>query len=116
MTDRLQRLRKIRPTTWWIIGLVVALFLPLPFNDYFRKVLWLVGIYALLGLSLNIIVGYAGLFQLGHAAFYALGAYTAAILNLRLDVPLLLALPVAVIVAGAAGYIISRPILHLRGD
>jgi branched-chain amino acid transport system permease protein len=70
----------------------------------------------LLGLSLNIIVGYAGLFQLGHAAFYAVGAYTVSLLNLKLGVPIFLGLPVAVIVAGALGYVISRPILHLRGD
>lgn len=116
MSDLLQRLRKIRPSYFWFALLALALLLPLPLNDYYRSVLWLVGIYILLGLSLNIIVGYAGLFQLGHAAFYALGAYTAAILNLRLGVPIILALPVAVVVAGLAGFIISRPILHLRGD
>ena len=70
----------------------------------------------MLGLSLNLIVGYAGLFQLGHAAFYALGAYTAGILNLRLGVPLLLTLPACLVVAGLFGFLITRPILHLRGD
>jgi branched-chain amino acid transport system permease protein len=70
----------------------------------------------LLGLGLNIIVGYAGLFQLGHAAFYAIGAYVAALLNLRLGVPVLWTIPVAILVAGLAGFLVSRPILHLRGD
>jgi branched-subunit amino acid ABC-type transport system permease component len=65
-----------------LAGLALALLLPLLVNDYYRAVLWTIGIYMLLGLRLNIIVGYAGLFQLGHAAFYALGAYTAAMLNL----------------------------------
>lgn len=109
-------LRRIKPLYWALIGLALAVLLPLIVNDYYRSVLWTIGIYVLLGLGLNIIVGYAGLFQLGHAAFYALGAYTAAMLNLRLGVPLLATLPIAVIVAGAAGFIVSRPILHLRGD
>jgi branched-chain amino acid transport system permease protein len=109
-------LRRIKPLYWALAGLAIAVVLPLVVNDYFRAVLWTIGIYMLLGLGLNIIVGYAGLFQLGHAAFYALGAYTAAMLNLLLGLPLLATLPIAVIVAGAAGFIVSRPILHLRGD
>jgi len=70
----------------------------------------------MLGLSLNVIVGYAGLFQLGHAAFFALGAYTAGILNLRLGVPLLATLPASIVVAAIFGYLLTHPILHLRGD
>jgi len=73
-------------------------------------------IYALLGLSLNIILGYAGLFQLGHAAFYAVGAYTTAILSTKLDIPILLLLPLSGVVAAIFAVLISRPILHLRGD
>jgi branched-chain amino acid transport system permease protein len=116
MTDILARARRVQSTYWWFLALVVAILLPLPLNEYIRSVLWLVGIYFLLGLSLNIIVGYAGLFQLGHAAFYAIGAYTVALLNIRLHVPILLGLPVAFLLAGGIGYMISRPILHLRGD
>ena len=73
-------------------------------------------IYALLGLSLNIILCYAGLFQLGHAAFYAVGAYTTAILSTKLDIPILLLLPLSGVVAAIFAVLISRPILHLRGD
>jgi len=110
------RIRSV-PPSYLVIGLaLLAVLLPLPLDNYLRAVLWQAGIYALLGLSLNIIVGYAGLFQLGHAAFYAIGAYTVGILNLRFGVPIFLGLPVAVVLAGLAGYIISRPILHLRGD
>jgi branched-chain amino acid transport system permease protein len=105
-----------RPLAWQLGLLLLALVLPLPLGDYDRTVAWRTGLYAILGLSLNLIVGYAGLYQLGHAAFYAIGAYTAAILNLRLGVPLLLTLPACVCVAGAGGYLITRPILRLRGD
>jgi branched-chain amino acid transport system permease protein len=116
MTRLLERARQMRPTYWWFLALIIAILLPLPLNDYLRSVIWLVSVYFLLGLSLNIIVGYAGLFQLGHAAFYAIGAYVVALLNLRLHVPILLGLPVAMVLAGSIGYLISRPILHLRGD
>ena len=64
MNATLSRLRTMNPA-WWRIGLlVVAVLLPLPLGDYYRSVLWRTGLYVMLGLSLNIIVGYAGLFQL----------------------------------------------------
>ncbi|MCP4404297.1 MAG: branched-chain amino acid ABC transporter permease [bacterium] len=85
-------------------------------NRYWVDVLNTVGLYALLGLSLNLIVGHAGLFNLGHAAFYAVGAYTAAILNTQYDIPILWLLPIGGIMAGLFAAIIARPIIHLRGD
>lgn len=110
------RLRRISPR-WWQVGLLaLAILLPLPLSDYYRTVLWRTGLYAILGLSLNIVVGYAGLFQLGHAAFYALGAYTSALLNLHFQIPLIFTWPASILVAALFGYLISRPILHLRGD
>jgi branched-chain amino acid transport system permease protein len=116
MKDLLTRLRRVNPL-WWQIGLLaVAVLIPLPMNDYYRSVLWRTGLYAMLGLSLHIIVGYAGLFQLGHAAFYGLGAYTCALLNLHFNIPILLTFPISILVAAIFGYLITRPILHLRGD
>jgi len=116
MKDLIKRLRNVNPL-WWQVGLpVLAVLIPLPLGDYYRSVLWRTVLYIMLGLSLNIIVGYAGLFQLGHAAFYGLGAYTAGMLNIYFDIPLLLTLPASVIVAAIFGYLITRPILHLRGD
>jgi branched-chain amino acid transport system permease protein len=96
--------------------LLLAVLLPLVLSDYYRTVAWRTGVYVILGLSLTIVVGYAGLFQLGHAAFFAIGAYTAAILNLRLGMPLLLTFPASILVAGLFGYLIAKPIMHLRGD
>ncbi|HOV49435.1 MAG: branched-chain amino acid ABC transporter permease [Anaerolineae bacterium] len=105
-----------RPLLWQGGLILLAILLPLPLGDYYRTVAWRTALYVMLGLSLNLIVGYAGLFQLGHAAFYALGAYTAAILNLRLGVPMLWTFPASILVAALFGFLIARPILHLRGD
>ena len=116
LSQRNNPLRRVKPVYLGVASLALAIVLPIPIGDYLRSVLWLIGIYVLLGLGLNIIVGYAGLFQLGHAAFYAIGAYTAGLLNLRLGVPLIWTIPVAIVVSGLAGFVVSRPILHLRGD
>ncbi len=99
-------------------GIVTALLAisPLFLNKYWVDVLNNVGLYAILGLSLNIIVGHAGLFNLGHAAFYAVGAYTAAILNTRFNIPVLWLLPLCALSAGLFAAIVMRPIIHLRGD
>ncbi len=85
-------------------------------NRYWTDVLNMVGLYAILGLSLNVIVGHTGMLNLGHAAFYAVGAYTAAILNTRFDISMILLLPVCGLTAGLFAMIIARPIIHLRGD
>lgn len=100
----------------WLLLLAIALVVPPFLNRYFQDVLVFFGLYVLLGLSLNIIVGYTGLFNLGHAAFYAVGAYTVAILNTEFNVPVFVALPVAGGVAAAVGWLLSRPIVRLRGD
>lgn len=115
MASLLSLLRR-KPLIWQLGLFLLAALLPLPLGDYYRTVAWRTGLYVILGLSLNIVVGYAGLFQLGHAAFYALGAYTAAILNLRLGVPLLFTFPFSILVAALFSYLIARPIMHLRGD
>jgi branched-chain amino acid transport system permease protein len=90
--------------------------MPHVLDAYWVDVLNSVGLYALLALSLNLILGDAGLFNMGHAAFYAVGAYTAAILNTRLQVPILWALPVAGIAAALFAAVVARPVIHLRGD
>lgn len=106
------------PKRFLIYGLFAAVLLtaPLYLNRYWVDVLNSVGLYAMLGLSLNWIVGHAGLFNLGHAAFYAVGAYTAAILNTVWHIPLLWLLPVCALASGLFAAIIARPIIHLRGD
>lgn len=89
----------------------------LPFVDnYWIDVGFFVGIYALLGLSLNIVLGEVGLFNLGQAAFYAIGAYTTAILYTRFHIPILVLLPISALAAGGFAYLVTSPIIHLRGD
>lgn len=89
---------------------------PLFLDAYFLDVLNNVGLYVLLALSLNVILGDAGLFNMGQAAFYAVGAYTGAILSTRFQVPILWALPVAGLVAAGFAALVARPVVHLRGD
>jgi len=106
----------VKPILIYMLLITVSLVVPLFINRYWQSVAVLAGIYVILGLSLTVIVGYAGLFQLGHAAFYGIGAYTAAILNLNFDIPILLLLPVSAAVAGLFAFVLTKPILHLRGD
>ena len=93
--------------------LVVA---PLFLNSYQVDVLNSIGLYALLALSLNLILGEAGLFNMGHAAFYAIGAYTSAIINTRYQIPILWTLPLSGLAAGLFALAVARPVVHLRGD
>lgn len=76
----------------------------------------MIGIYSLLALGLNVIVGWAGLLNLGFAAFYAIGAYTYGILNTKLDVPFWPGLLIGITAASFAGLILGLPVLRLRGD
>lgn len=85
-------------------------------RDYWLRALGDVGIYAALALSLNIILGQAGLFNMGHAAFFALGTYTTAILNLRLGWPIMATMLPAGVMAGLFALIVALPIIRLRGD
>ena len=99
-----------------LVAVLVAV-LPLGMNTYWTEVAVNVGLYALLALSLNVILGQAGIFHMGHAAFYAVGAYVTAILNTHYQIPILLLIPVA----GAAAalfalegrctdlYVLARP-------
>jgi len=100
----------------YLAGTVVLAAAPAVLNTYWVDVLNNVGMYAILGLSLSLIVGHAGLFNLGHAAFYAIGAYTAAILNSHFHIPVLWLLPLSALTAGLFALMIARPIIHLRGD
>ena len=95
---------------------VVFILFPFFVSDYTIDVAFFFGLYALLGLSLNVVLGEVGLFDLGHAGFYAIGAYTTAILNTMLGIPVLILLPVSALVAALFAYLVCSPIIHLKGD
>jgi ABC-type branched-subunit amino acid transport system permease subunit len=102
------------------LGLVVLFILPLGLSQYRNYIIILTGIYVLLGLGLNIVVGLAGLLDLGYVAFFAIGAYTAALLTApqphHLQWSFWVALPIAVVLASLAGVALGVPVLRMRGD
>ncbi len=94
----------------------LAMMIPLAANNYVLEVLTNAWFYAILCLGLNIVVGYAGLLDLGYAAFFAVGAYTTGILTSKFGVNFWLTIPVAVSCSMLAGLIIGGPTLRLRSD
>lgn len=73
-------------------------------------------IYVMLGLGLNVVVGLSGLLVLGYGGFYAIGAYTYALLNHYYGLGFWESLPLAGIVTAAFGFLLGFPVLRLRGD
>jgi branched-chain amino acid transport system permease protein len=104
---------------WRIAGIVlllaVACVLPLLLPNYRVFQLTLAMIYSVALLGLNMLTGYNGQISLGHGAFYAIGAYTAAILMDRFDVPYWATLPVAGVVCLIVGFLFGLPALRLEG-
>jgi branched-chain amino acid transport system permease protein len=94
---------------------VGALLIPFLFGPYRVGQFTLVLTYAVAVLGLNLLVGYNGQISLGHGAFFALGAYTAALLIEKASVPYLLTLPASGALCFAAGYLFGVPALRLRG-
>ncbi|HEY7452957.1 MAG TPA: branched-chain amino acid ABC transporter permease [Thermoleophilaceae bacterium] len=96
-------------------GAAVAVAVPFMSNPYRVGQFTLVLVYAVAVLGLNLLVGYNGQISLGHGAFFALGAYTAALLIEKASVPHLLAVPAAGALCFVAGYLFGVPALRLRG-
>jgi branched-chain amino acid transport system permease protein len=101
------------------IPLFLAPFALIPLfdrNAYHLDVLTNVGLYALLAMGLNVVVGLAGLLNLGYAAFFAIGAYAYALVNLHWHWPFWLGLPFAGGVSMLFGFLIGIPSIRVRGD
>jgi branched-chain amino acid transport system permease protein len=96
----------------------LALFMVIPWvvTTYQTNILISFLLYVVLGLGLNVIVGVAGLLFLGHAAFYAIGAYSYALLNQYYGLGFWISLPIGGILAALAGVALAFPVLRLRGD
>ncbi|UGB01128.1 high-affinity branched-chain amino acid ABC transporter permease LivM [Leclercia sp. G3L] len=102
----------------WILPLIIALAVCFPFvaTKYVLTVAILGLIYVLLGLGLNIVVGLAGLLDLGYVAFYAIGAYGLALGYQYLGLGFWTMLPLAALMAAAAGALLGFPVLRMHGD
>jgi branched-chain amino acid transport system permease protein len=96
--------------------LAAAVALPAVASNYIVDVGLTIATYCILGLGLNIVVGYAGLLDLGYAAFFAIGAYTTALLETLLHFSFWETLPFSLVFAGASGIVIGYPTLRLRSD
>jgi len=117
-----------RPIRWGIAAVLifVALILPRVVTDPFWQAAMVeqIAVYVLLAIGLNVVVGFAGLLDLGFVAFYAIGAYTTAWVTGALPTPALFgihmdpffAIPIAILIAMLAGIILGAPTLRLRGD
>jgi len=84
--------------------------------EYFLHILVITGIYVILTLSLNLVVGYTGLAALGHAAFSCVGAYTSSLLALKYGLSPWLGLLIGACVAAVLGAVVGAPSLRLKGD
>jgi branched-chain amino acid transport system permease protein len=101
---------------YFLVLLVPLLAVPFMVGDYWLDIMVLSGIYAILALALNVVVGYAGLLNLGFAAFYAIGAYSYALFNTKLGIGFWSALPLSVGITTVAGFLLAFPALRLKGD
>jgi branched-chain amino acid transport system permease protein len=106
---------------WAGIALLVLILLPAVAGSYIGQVLMLVGLYILMGMGLNLEVGLAGLLDLGFVAFFAVGAYTTAILtadspSALMHLPYWGAMPIAVLLSVGVGVLFGLPVLGVRGD
>ena len=111
-TDAAPRASKTMLAGVAALAVTVPLWLP---NPYYLHVLIMAGIFAILALSLNLLLGYTGQLSLGHAAFFGIGAYASALLTLRSGWSVWLGLAAGTLAAALAGWAIGRLALKLRG-
>ncbi|WP_458095210.1 branched-chain amino acid ABC transporter ATP-binding protein/permease [Roseomonas sp. WA12] len=113
MFRALSRARMILPVVAFCAAYaVLAMFVT---NSYHQLTLTLVAVWAIFGLSWNLLSGMTGLVSFGHAAFFGLGAYTVALLFVKLGLTPWFGIPVAAVFGGLAGLLIGLPTFRLRG-
>jgi len=99
----------------FFVLVAILAVLPLLLDSYLIYIVNLIAIHVIVALGMNILVGYTGQISLGHAGFYAIGAYTSVILTSRLGVPFVPALLCAGLMAAAFGFLLGLPALRLSG-
>ena len=110
---------KRKPFRWAAVAAAFLILAAIPLfcrNEYHLEVLVSAGIFAILVLGLNVMTGYCGLLNLGQAAFFAAGAYTYALLNVKLGLSFWVSLPACVISSGGLGLLFGSCVLRLKGD
>lgn len=98
--------------------ILAILLLALPYilnSQYLMRIVIMICVYSILGLSLGLITGYAGQTSLGHAAFYAIGAYVSALVSANFGISFFITAPIAAIVAAIMGLLLGLPTLRLSG-
>ena len=106
------------PIARWAVGAIAVLFVavvPLILHEYYLSIFNLVFIAIVGALGLNILVGYTGQISVGHAAFMSVGAYTAANLAVKLDLPFWITLPAGGLMAALIGALVGIPSLRIKG-
>ena len=110
-------------TAVWLVAAIALVVLPFAIDALLGRtwvrILDVALLFVLLGLGLNVVVGYAGLLDLGYIAFFAVGAYTYALLSspqFGVHAPFLAVLPAGALVAAVFGVLLGAPTLRLRGD
>ena len=106
------------PIAKWTVAALALLFvvlIPLLFAEYYLAILNLIFIAVVGALGLNVLVGYTGQISIGHGAFMSVGAYTAANLAVRLDLPFWITLPAGGLMAALIGVVVGIPSLRIKG-
>lgn len=113
--NKLTQNKQVSVPAFFILGIAIIIF-PFICSMYQINIMTTALIYIILGLGLNIVVGVAGLLDLGYVAFYAVGAYSYALLNIHFGIGFWVALPMGAGLAAIFGIILGYPVLRLRGD
>jgi branched-chain amino acid transport system permease protein len=118
--EKIRSIAHLLPAKAYVSALLLAvLVLPLVAGNYWTQVFGDIGIYIMLGIGLNVVVGFAGLLDLGYVAFFAIGSYSYALLaspQFGIHIPFWLMLPGCVAVAAVGGALLGIPVLRMRGD
>lgn len=109
-------LDKYKVPAWSILAVILIAVPFFGLSQYIMRILIMIGIYSMLGIGLNILTGYTGLVSLGNAGFFAIGAYTSALLMLRLNMPFLVAMLAGACLSALCGLLLGLPSLRLSGS
>ncbi|MGD8983528.1 MAG: branched-chain amino acid ABC transporter permease [Desulfobacteraceae bacterium] len=117
---KIKEITTIIPIKVYMPALILFIvLLPVLVGNYWTQILGDIGIYVMLGIGLNVVVGFAGLLDLGYVAFYAIGAYGYALLaspQFGIHIPFWVMVPACVAFAAIGGTLLGIPVLRMRGD